>query len=170
MKVNKMNDIKSFVILKYPMITNDKSTWHLCEKYPESVNKRWALRCARDVEHLDETGKAKKCNDLNERYQAGEIAVLGELKKAANDAYYAYSAYGAYHAAYYATHAAYHAAHAAYHAAYHAAAHAGDIGDITAYTAYGAAYYAATDQEEKWTLYIQWLIEELCEYESSNIT
>ena len=43
-----INDIKSFVILKYPMITSDSNTWNLCEKYPESVNKKWALRCARD--------------------------------------------------------------------------------------------------------------------------
>ena len=134
------NDIKSFVLLKYPMITSDKSTWHLCKKYPESVNKKWALRCARNVEHLDETGKAKKCNDLNERYQAGEIAVLGELKKAA-----AYTAYAAY--AYYAYDAAYTAADAAY----------------TAYTV--AAYTAYGNREEKWKLYISWLIEELCEYE-----
>ena len=146
-------DIKSFVLLKYPMITSDRSTWHLCEKYPESVNKKWALRCARDVEHLDKTGKSKRCNDLNERYQAGEIEVLEELKKAA--AYTAYAAYAAY---------AYAAAYTAADAAY--SAH-------SAYTAYTyTAYYSATyytgaygNREEKWKLYISWLIEELCEYE-----
>ena len=133
-------DIKSFVLLKYPMITSDRSTWHLCEKYPESVNKKWALRCARDVEHLDDTGKSKKCNDLNERYQAGEIGLLGELKKAADAAHYGTSA--AYYSAYYAAYTAYYAAKTA------------------AYTAANA-----TDREEKWKLYISWLIDELCEYE-----
>ena len=82
-------NIKSFVLLKYEILSNDSNTWHLCEKYPDSVNKKWALRCARDVEHLDKTGKSKRCNDLNERYQAGEIEVLEELKKAADAAHYA---------------------------------------------------------------------------------
>ena len=135
-----MNDIKSFVLLKYPMITSNSDTWDRAEKYPESVNKRWALRCARDVEHLDVTSKSKRCNDLTERYINGEIEVLEELKKAADAAHYADAA--AYAAS----------AYAAYHAAY------------SAY--YAAAYYSAANQEEKWKLYIDWLIEELCEYES----
>ena len=140
-------DIKSFVLLKYPMITSDKSTWDRLKTYPESVKKKWILRCARDVEHLDKTGKSKRCNDLNERYINGEIEVLVELKKAAADAaHYANTAYySAYHAATTANTAC-----AAYHAAYYAAYH---------------AYHAAGVQEEKWKLYISWLIEELCEYE-----
>ena len=161
-----MNDIKSFVLLKYPMITSDKSTWDRLKTYPESVNKKWALRCARDVEHLDETGAAKKCNDLNERYRAGETAVLDELKKAANDAYAAYAAYAyaAAYSAYYAYSATYHAstayaAYTAYCAAYDAA--------YAAYTAY-ANGYANGNRKEKWKLYISWLIEELCEYEINN--
>ena len=138
-----MNDIKSFVLLKYEMITSNSDTWDRAEKYPESVNKRWALRCARDVEHLDVTSKSKRCNDLTERYINGEIEVLKELKEAAADA-----------TAYYAT---------AYYAAYDAAYTA-----YSAYTAYAytyTAYYSAADREEKWKLYISWLIEELCDWE-----
>ena len=138
------NEIKTFVLLKYPMITSDQDTWHLCEKYPESVNKKWALRCARDVEHLDKAGRAKKCNDLNERYQNGETELLEELKKAADAALHASTPVDAAAAAYYANYAAYTASRA--NATYCAA-------------------YIATDREEKWKLYIQWLIEELCEYE-----
>ena len=145
-------DIKSFVLLKYPMITSDKSTWDRLKTYPESVKKKWILRCARDVEHLDKTGKSKRCNDLNERYINGEIEVLVELKKAANDARTAYSAYSAY------------SAYTAYGSAYSAA-----VADATAYNAaYYAAYHAANNREEKWKLYIDWLIEELCEYEENN--
>ena len=140
-----INDIKSFVLLKYEILSNDSNTWDRAEKYPESVNKRWALRCARDVEHLDKTGRAKRCNDLNERYQNGEIEVLDELKEAANAAATTYAAYTAY-----TTYAAY-------------TAYSGAATYAATYAAYAAN--TATDREEKWKLYISWLIEELCEYE-----
>jgi len=54
-------------------------------------------------------------------------------------------------AAYYAAYAAY-AAHAAYAA--------------SAATAASTAAYAAATKEEKWNLYISWLVEELCKWES----
>ena len=144
-------NIKSFVLLKYEILSNDSNTWHLCEKYPDSVKKKWALRCARDVEHLDKTGKSARCNDLNERYQAGETEVLDELKKAATTYPDSYTAYDACHAAY---RAACHAAYAACRAAY------------TDANAAICAIVAANSREEKWKLYISWLIEELCNYES----
>ena len=70
------------------MITSDNSTWKLLETYPKSVLQSWALRCARDVEHLDKTGKSKTCNDLTSRYLAGDKLVsIDDLRKAANAAH-----------------------------------------------------------------------------------
>lgn len=48
----------------------------------------FALRCARRVEHLDEKGAAKKCNDALERYLKGE-ATKEELYNPASAAAWA---------------------------------------------------------------------------------
>jgi len=138
-------DIKTFVALKYSILTSDESTWHLCDTYPAEVRKSWAWRCAEDVEHLATTKESKEMYRVARLYRDG-LATKEELNKA-------YYTQGAAYAAYY-------AAYAAYYAAYAAAAH-------TAYAYACAAYYAttATAKEEKWKLYISWLVEELCKYE-----
>jgi len=148
-------DIKTFVALKYSILTSDESTWHLCDTYPAEVRKSWAWRCAEDVEHLATTKESKEMYRVARLYRDG-LATKEEL----NNAYYAYYANIDAATANYAAYAAYYAANAAYHAAYAAAAH-------TAYAYACAAYYAttATAKEEKWKLYISWLVEELCKYE-----
>ena len=138
------NNIKSFVLLKYEIITSDSDTWDLCEKYPAEVKSRWAWRCAEDVEHLAKGyPKAEECIRIAKLYRDG-LATKEELDRAWNDS----SAITYATTAYYAGNAASAAASAA------------------AYAAYYAAYHATAKREEKWKLYIGWLIQELCEWES----
>ena len=143
-------DTKTFVLLKYKILTSDDSTWHLCETYPESVRKAWAWRCAEDVEHFAKGySGAEEFIRIAKLYRDG-LATQKELDKAWHEVPYPTSAYHAANAAY---------AQSAYYAA--AANHA-------AYAAYRAGNcYPHNQGEEKWKLYISWLIEELCEYESS---
>ena len=76
----------------------------------------FALRVARTVEHLQASAKA--CNDVTERYLAGE-ATLNELNDSTTHANAAtYAANAAANAATYAANAAYSAANAAYSATY----------------------------------------------------
>ena len=142
------NDTKSFVLLKYEILTSNQNTWHLCKTYPESVKSKWAWRCAADVEHLAKGHKeAEECIRVAKLYRDG-LATKEELNKAWNAA--------TWHAAHatYATHAAYAATHATTHAT------------RAAYAAYYATHAASSQRDGKWKLYISWLIEELCEYES----
>jgi hypothetical protein len=140
-----MNEIQSFVLLKYEILTSNSDTWHLCDTYPAEVRSRWAWRCAGDVEHLAKGyPKAEECIRVCKLYRDG-LATKEELDKA-----------------WYATNAD----AAAYAYAYAAAAHA-----YYAYHACLAYAYASTNnitytKEEKWKLYISWLIEELCKWES----
>ena len=148
-------DIKTFVALKYSILTSDESTWHLCDTYPAEVTKSWAWRCAEDVEHLATTKESKEVYRVARLYRDG-LATEEEFDKAytatasptATAAYAAanaatYATYAATYDATYATCAAYYAAYAAYH-------------DVTEAT------------EEKWKLYISWLVEELCKWESKH--
>jgi len=146
-----MDDIKTFVLLKYKILTSDRNTWHLCDTYPVEVNSKWAWRCAGDVEHLARGYlKAEKCVRIAKLYRDGK-ATKEELDKVWLAAYYAASTSSAYYAA---TASAYSAAFAMAAFAVHAASNAFDA-------AIAAAY------KEKWNLYIEWLIEELCEYEKN---
>ena len=140
--MNKNNDIKSFIALKYQILTEDESTWYLCETYPKIVRLKWALRCSRDVEHLaKEYPSVKKCNDLTQKYiNAGmPESMHGDLDKSRREtSYVAYTATAK---------AANHTINAAYYAA-------------------DSAAYANTT---KWKQYIDWLVEELCDYEASQL-
>ena len=76
------SDIKTFVLLKYKILTSDSSTWHLCDTYPESVRKSWAWRCASDVEDLAKGHKkAEECIRIAKLYRDG-LATEEELDKA----------------------------------------------------------------------------------------
>ena len=165
-------DTKSFVILKYQIPTEDDSTWHLCETYPKIVRMKWALRCARAAEHLAEKyPEVKKCNDLTQKYiDAGmPESMHKELDKASEAVARTFD-----HISTAAHAAAYHAVNAA--SAYYAAntyatgrlaataAHAAAVIDYS--ISRHAAY--ATYNTTKWNQYIDWLIEELCEYEEEN--
>ena len=145
-----MNDIETFIRLKYEIITSDQNTWSRLDRYPESVKKNWAWRCAADVEHLAKGHPAaEECICVAKQYRDG-LATRKELDKAwqavpfsnTNDARIAARA------AYYAANTYFYAAGAAKAAA-------------------NTYYFDASKQEEKWELYINWLIEELCEYENN---
>ena len=91
-----MNDIKSFVLLKYEIITSDQSTWDRLEKYPDSVKSKWAWRCAADVEHLAQGyPEAEECIRVAKAYRDGK-ATKEELNGAwANVPYASFAAYDA---------------------------------------------------------------------------
>jgi len=147
------NELKTFVLLKYEILTSDSDTWERCEStYPVSVKSKWAVRCAADTEHLAKGhSKAEECIRITKLYRNG-AATLEELNKLWNDlSLYNSTDVVAYHAAYAYYYAINHAGHTHYAGA--------------AYNAASAAFSAM--QEEKWKLYIGWLIEELCEYEST---
>jgi len=151
-----MEEIETFVRLKYEILTADISTWKKCEAtYPAEVKSKWAWRCAADVEDL--AGRrfdARECIRISKLYRDGE-ATLEELREVFNnvdqyeqdDESYPYSA-----------------AEASFNAA---------IGDI--YSTADSACYAHWSNEcwtdgtlkEQWNIYLGWLIEELCEYENN---
>jgi hypothetical protein len=169
-----LTDINSFVKLKYEILTSKDTTWHLCKTYPHRVRVKWALRCAKDVMHLaSHIPEVATCIETTEKWLDGKAtdeevkqiagatysvadacatSAIGDIASIrANAATYsvanaAYTAYNAYNAAYSIANAAYSATHA----------------DI--------AIYYAVDRANKWDLYIQWLIEELAEWEMRQST
>jgi len=156
-----MDDIRTFVALKYQLITRDLVTWHINETYPPAVRSAWAWRCADDVRHFaTENPAAKLCVDTAKRYRDG-LTNKEDMESSSN-----YSSklviFGGteYHAAY----AAYYAALSSHNntdnsniwAVVHAA-HAMTKSINTRFTTHGI-----------WELYISWLVEELCKWESTH--
>jgi len=150
-----MNDIETFVILKYEILTSNSDTWKRCEStYPAEVKSKWAWRCAADVEHLAKGyPEAEECIRIAKLCRDGK-ATMEELDKAWQEVPYSAYTNSAYYAAdgKQAARAAFYAALAAANASYHS----GDNVDIS-----------CAVQKEKWNLYGDWLVEELCEYEST---
>jgi hypothetical protein len=143
------DDIKSFVLLKYEILTSDNNTWKLCETYPLEVRSKWAWRCASDVEHLaKEYPKAEECIRVAKAHRDG-TATKRELDKAFQRAS---TGIGAIDTIY-----------AASSSAYVAACKVEWAVDAACY-----AVVAFIKPEEKWKQYISWLIEELCEYEANH--
>jgi hypothetical protein len=136
-----------FAKLKYEILSKDSNTWHLCKTYPLEVRRKWAWRCAADVEHLAKGyPEAEECIRVAKAYRDG-LATLEELSNADRAVYYASVCYGSITSpCTNSPRAAYYAALATGRAAYHAAK-------------------ATSCQEEKWNMYIDWLIEELCNWE-----
>ena len=159
MKEYKLNDIKSFVLLKYQILTSNASTWILCKTYPLEVRKNWAWRCAEDVEHLARAKEAKEVYRVARLYRDGKAT--GKELTTVHTACIAsistanHAVYGSIYAADYAANAANAAINAVYAVRY----------------AVDATTYATTEYNDvyatKWKLYISWLIEELCKYEST---
>jgi hypothetical protein len=58
------NEAKSFVILKYQILSEDRTTWNLAETYPKIVCFKWMLRCSRDVEHLAK----HRCSEIKKTF------------------------------------------------------------------------------------------------------
>jgi hypothetical protein len=154
-----MKDLDSFIALKYQLPTADNfqredlgRCQELLDTYPGEVVSNWAWRCAEDVEHLATTPKSKEVYRIARLLRAGK-ATKEELDKMWETAVGVISA-------------------AAY-AALVAQAPAGDAARAAyTYAAYCAAYHAAyagtatKDGNIKWALYRDWLIEELCKYET----
>jgi hypothetical protein len=140
-----------YVKLKYNIITRDISTWDLCKTYPIEVLKKWAWRCANDVEHLaDSNSAAKETIALAKLYKNGLISKdrLNGSMSATNKTLTTHNA-NAINAAYAAVYAAKCSVHT-----YCAAP----------YSAYYASTHAPT-HTVKFTMFIQWLIEELVIWE-----
>jgi hypothetical protein len=150
-----INDIKTFVLLKYEIITADSNTWHLCDTYPAEIKSKWGWRIADDVEHFAKGyPAAEECIRVAKAYRDG-VATQDELNMAWSHTKQTNT--GAHcNAAYTAT----------------AERHGGPVVAYWAarisYQMRGGTYaeYEAVRQE-KWKLYISWLIEELCEYETN---
>jgi len=171
------DDIKAFVLMKYE-IPNDSSEWESCAaKFPEEVKSKWAWRCVEAIEHFTEVEfesevrwpEAIECIRISKLYRDGK-ATMGELDKAWNKVRDEYDNYLSCHTQYFVAQMAVDAALGEYY----------DVGDT------GTSCYAISDedirtiksdmefdfelgvrQEEYWEVYIEWLTEELCEYEQS---
>lgn len=148
-----MNDIKSFVMIKYKIITSDTTTWDICDTYPDSVKINWAWRCAYDAEHLVIKLGDLTLVDIAKKYKDG-FATHGELMHARD---YKTTGYN----------------HAAYAFFYAAICLESSTDNYTVCAVSNAAHALSGDPgfandkfEEKFDQYIKWLIEELCEYES----
>jgi len=148
-----MDDIKTFVLLKYKIITYEKSTWHLCDSYPKEVQIRWAWRCAGDAEHLAEGHKeAEECVRIAKLYKdkkatSSELLESWSLIK------------GLPPNTYYLCIAVYAIITTSYVASVYASA---------ASVSWENNGINSINHEEKWNLYIEWLIEELCGYEKNH--
>jgi hypothetical protein len=121
----------------------DDALWCLCTEPTPERTRRFALACARRVEHLHPA--AKTCNDVTERYLAG-TATRVEMVEAADSTADIAAAHAA-HAARAAAHAAAHAARAAARAAVASAA------DAAAYAARAAA--RAAEREAQTQLFME---------------
>jgi len=174
---HKMNDIKTFVLLKYEILTSDQSTWHLCETYPAEIRSKWAWRCAGDVEHL-----AKGHVEAEEYIQVAKLYRDGKASKKELDEAYHYANYVNDNtdcttvSSHYSVRASHYAAttHFTWASSKYAAYAANEAImaaiDYTTNPVINASIIASRNAAngEKWNLYISWLIEELCEYEKNN--
>ena len=160
-----MDDIKSFVALKYQILTSDDKSWNLCKTYPFEARSKWAWRCAADVEHLAKGyPEAEYCIEVAKKYRDG-LVTWTELTVAYVDAY------AALHRGQFREARSRHAEPGvidAVRAAY-AAAHDGGDQAVTASVAAHAGHIGgarAPESAAKWDRYIKWLVEELCAWES----
>jgi len=167
-----MDDIKTFVALKYQIITNKPDTWNLCETYPLEVISAWAWRCAGDVEHFAKGYvDSEYCIEVAKSYRDGLIGSTALRNAAIENG--TTDNVRAYNAAEAATYAAYTAPHrrkspVAPLDVYTSMALGWRAPAAYAATAAHAASLAHDDTDDKWQLYVGWLIEELCKWELTN--
>jgi len=153
-----MDNVKTFVLLKYEILTSDQNIWNLCDTYPKEVRSKWAWRCAGDVEHLAKGHKeAEEFIRISKLYRDGlatkkeldttkdvVVATWNKGRQAPNLAAYACGWASLTKDDYKAgTHAIF-------------------------YSMCANRNNDATDASRKWNLYISWLIEELCDYEKNH--
>jgi len=151
-----MNEIETFVRLKYELPSEDLSPSHInnhtvVASYPKEVKQKWAWRMAEEAEcfHCGNP-KIVECIKIAKLYRDGK-ATMKKLDKAWDDAQRTYGDTAAY--AYYLA--------AQHNITYYYAS-------MTAEAALNAHGHNTTDRwgvYPEWKMYIGWLIEELCEYE-----
>jgi hypothetical protein len=147
------SDIKAFVLLKYKILTSDPDTWELCNTYPPEVRSKWIWRCIIDLEFLvDEYSSAKNCIAVAKKHRDG-LATQEEFNIAYKDAIDPYSVKRVRRICGAVNYALFSDAENAIRSLYKI--HYTKCGKIP--------------QPLKWKLYIEWLIEELCEYETNHI-
>jgi hypothetical protein len=66
------NEIKTFITLKYQILTQNTETWYLSETYPKQAIINWAWRCAADVEYLARDRKSRECIRVAKLFRKGE--------------------------------------------------------------------------------------------------
>jgi len=91
------NELKTFVQLKYEILSlSDRKTWHLVESYPAEVCKRWAWRCAADLKSTAQRDPvADKVIQIANLYQEKK-ATIKEMDETWVAWYTAYSRYAMY--------------------------------------------------------------------------
>lgn len=151
---------KSFVTLKYSILSRDTDTWYLAESYPGEVRERWAWRCALDAEYLAiNCPIAQHCIHAAKLYK-GRYILRDQLSAAATqmktlkslDSIDACNAgYAFYYASYYDVKSI-------------------DYAKYAVYTAFYASTYSPT-HHSIFSKYVDWLVEELCiwEYEQEHL-
>ncbi len=149
------------VHLIYQPMSDDKNKWQeVCASMPVKARVSWAVRCAKDVDHLaKDIPEAGACIEAIEKWLRDEISDE-ELSTAGGAAYAVYAARP--DAGCTAANSALYAARAASDA--HAAALAAN----------DAAIYAGGSHDnyvDRWNLYKEWYWEELAKWHSSqNVT
>jgi len=132
-----MSEIKNFVRLKYEIPTPDSESikWDEClNTYPDDVKKKWAWRCGRDIaDFADKNLKSQeRIRDAKSSYYI-EATTMDELDKAWSKAQPLSGFYAA-----------------------------GYIAETKFYDDYQFNWDLYNSiREEKWKLYVKWLVEEL---------
>ena len=142
-----LDDMASFIRLKYPVITKDKETWERATEYPEEVLSKWIWRCAEYLEpfadgHKEEMKMIELCKKAKRK---GFSKPSVRLNLEIGDAWRA-------------VHTKYSNAKAA----------------RAAYTFYNCAYCMKVNviasgiqsNKDEVDLFLRFLLEELCKYES----
>jgi hypothetical protein len=154
--MNNYEQTRLLVKLKYEIITQESNTWHLCETYPLEVRSKWAWRCAESIQYIITRDIDKKIIQAAKDYRDGKITEekpcfvdrsvlrLNPYGISARDISSAAAGSATYSAA---------IVDAAYAAASAAHAHA------------SSKKFQSVKHQQQWFKYIDWLIEELIEYE-----
>lgn len=141
-----MNDIDTFVHLKYQILTSDSASWNFLKTYPFQVQVKWLLRYVEDDRENTMTPGAKNCVETIRRWLDGKISKQ-EVKASgtviiADVGLYAYILFIITRAI---------------------------SLDRVEYIADRIDINDLVNHSSKWNLYISWLIEELYEYENSRV-
>lgn len=150
-----MNDIETFVRLKYQILTSDESTWHLCGTYPFRVQVKWFLRCIEAFGIDIEDVASKNCVEIIKKWLDGKVIEQEELYRAGLLVLQLPRSLRSY----------------MYMNILYDITRAIKLNQINCnenYFIHGHEINNLTKTSSKWKLYISWLIEELYEYECCN--